>query len=262
LASSAAITTDTGPVTLGPPPPVEEDAALGIRQGSLLKGLLWILGAFAAVLALYVSLPYLAKGVPWSAEKRAFAAMSPFIAEKTCNADAEANAVFQQVVRRIYPIYPGDKEFPVDAAVIRGKEANAFAFLAGRIYVYDALIRKADSPDELAAVLAHEIEHVKQRHIIQGLIQRMLGVYVWQIAFPTATLGGVTGLLAAADQLKFSRMEEHQADEGALDRLCDAHVNALGFKRFFSKGRGHPSPWSSFPITPPTNHAPGSPTPI
>lgn len=206
-----------------------------IRRGSLLKGLFWILVAFAFAFALFESLPYIAKDVPWSVEKKAYAAISPFMTERECRGRPKANAVLRRVVRRIYPIYPSDKYFPVDIKVIRGREVNAFAFLAGRIFVYNGLIQKVGSADALAAVLAHEIEHVKRRHIIQGLIQQFLGYYVWQLAFPNAAAGSMTSLLNAANRLKFSRLEEQEADEGALVRLRDAHVSALGFKRFFSR---------------------------
>lgn len=212
----------------------------------MLKGLLWILTAVALVFAIIALLPYIADRVPWSVEERAFTAMSPLIPEKECDGHPAANAILQQVLARIYPIYPSDKDFPVHVAVIRGKEINAFAFLAGRIYVYNGLLQQADSPDELAAVLAHEIEHVKERHVIQGLIQKFLGYYLWQTVFPDTTLGHITNLLAAADHLKFSRIEEHEADQGALDRLRDAHVSALGFRRFFSRGLGTPEPMTVF----------------
>lgn len=222
-------------MSTGAPPPSGTDPGLRIHQGSLLKGIGWLVAVFGFVLFLFESLPYIAKDIPWGVERKAYAAISPFMAERECTGRPESNAVFQRVVRRIYPIYPSDRTFPVDIKVIRGKQVNAFAFLAGKIFVYNGLIQRADSADELAAVLAHEIEHVKRRHIIQKLIQRLLGYYVWQLVFPNAAPGNMLGLLNTANQLQFSRLEEHEADEGALVRLRDAHVSALGFKHFFSK---------------------------
>ena len=43
-------------------------------------------------------------------------------------------------------------------------EANAFALPGGKIGVYRGLFKVATTPDELAAVLGHEIGHVKKRH--------------------------------------------------------------------------------------------------
>ena len=48
-------------------------------------------------------------------------------------------------------------------AVVRRSEANAFALPGGRIYVFQGLIDKAESADELAGVMAHEIGHVAHR---------------------------------------------------------------------------------------------------
>ena len=51
---------------------------------------------------------------------------------------------------------------PLRATVLRRPEANAIALPGARIYVFQGLIDKADNPDELAGVIAHEIGHVAQ----------------------------------------------------------------------------------------------------
>ncbi len=53
-----------------------------------------------------------------------------------------------------YPLY----------VVNAGDEANAFAFNNNSIVVYEELIRKTKSDDELATVLAHEIGHILGKH--------------------------------------------------------------------------------------------------
>jgi predicted Zn-dependent protease len=62
----------------------------------------------------------------------------------------------------------GDKrlnKFDYTFKVIKGDEVNAFSIPGGFIYVYEGLIKYAESDDEIAAVLAHEISHAEQRHI-------------------------------------------------------------------------------------------------
>ena len=52
---------------------------------------------------------------------------------------------------------------PLQVAVVRRPEPNAITLPGGHIYVFEGLIDKARTPDELAAVVAHEIGHVAHR---------------------------------------------------------------------------------------------------
>jgi Zn-dependent protease with chaperone function len=52
---------------------------------------------------------------------------------------------------------------PLRIAVLRRSEPNAIALPGGQIYVFQGLIERADTPDQLAGVLAHEIGHVAHR---------------------------------------------------------------------------------------------------
>ncbi len=49
--------------------------------------------------------------------------------------------------------------------------ANAFALPGGIVIVTDQLMQLAEHDDEILAVLAHEIGHVKHRHVLRGLPQ-------------------------------------------------------------------------------------------
>lgn len=208
------------------------------QEASTLRGFLWVLAAFGLVTGIYGSLPFLAKNVPWQFEERLFKGIQLFRPSEVCERDADTNVSFQSVLRRIYPIYTKDREFPIEAEVVRGKQVNAFAFPGGKIFIYDGLLQQADSPEELAAVLAHEIEHIRRRHVTQGMI---LGGFVFAVRnlSPLAgTSGAIPKLLEVAARLKFSRNQEEEADQGALERLRDGHVNVSGFNRFFSKRLG------------------------
>jgi Zn-dependent protease with chaperone function len=202
--------------------------------------LLWLVFAFFLIFVFYESLPSLAKHVPWRYEQRLLVA-TPLVDSKShCTGSPDANRAFDVLLRRIYPVYPDDGKFPVEVEFIKGTTVNAFAFLAGRIFVYDGLVQQADSPEELAAVLAHEIEHIKERHITQAMIQRTFLYAGALVAFPHSGLGSLGALLDIAAKIKFSRFQEEQADDGALDRLKVARINIQGFKNFFSK-RSHSS---------------------
>jgi len=103
--------------------------------------------------------------------------------------------------------------FTLDIKVVRTDVANAFALPGGRVYFFSALLERAESPDEFAGVLAHEIGHVVHRHAMEGLISSAgTGALVGFI------LGDMTGISIAAGlgstmiDTHFSREAESQAD--------------------------------------------------
>ena len=64
--------------------------------------------------------------------------------------------------------------------VLNEKEVNAMALPGGYIYVNKGLIDKADSDDELACVIAHEVGHVAAKHSVKKL-QGALGINILRI---------------------------------------------------------------------------------
>jgi Zn-dependent protease with chaperone function len=60
---------------------------------------------------------------------------------------------------------------PLKLAVVRRPEANAIALPGGYIYLFQGLLAKAESPDELAGVIAHEIGHVANRDGTRSVLQ-------------------------------------------------------------------------------------------
>jgi Zn-dependent protease with chaperone function len=118
--------------------------------------------------------------------------------------------------------------------VVRDPAINAFAMPGGYVVVNSGLIAAADSAEELAGVLAHEVQHVERRHSLNNLIHA-LG---WRAMLALA-LGDAGGALAgAADtlgQLKFGRDLETEADLLGLQALQRAGIPPQGMESFFRK---------------------------
>ena len=112
---------------------------------------------------------------------------------------------------------------------------NAFAVSGGKIIMTREILAKADGPDEIAGVLAHEIGHVAHRHPEAQLV-RLTGMQVLGSVFTGSNGGDMTTNIAfLATVLKFTRQAEAEADAYARDTLVKSSIDPLGLKRFFEK---------------------------
>lgn len=114
-------------------------------------------------------------------------------------------------------------------------ELNAFAAPGGVVVVHAGLIRSADSTEEIAGVLAHEIAHVELRHSLKTMVKGM-GLR----ALVALALGDFSGTAVAEaaknlTELGFSRDAEREADRDGIRRLVAARVDPGGMVRFFEK---------------------------
>jgi predicted Zn-dependent protease len=126
-------------------------------------------------------------------------------------------------------------------AIVNTDVINAFALPGGFIYVNRGVLARASNESELAGVLAHEIEHVVQRHSVKqmeqaqqanvgvGLVCVLTRVCENQAAQAAIQVGG------SAYFAKNSREDEVQADEGGFQNLIRAGINPRGMLTFFQK---------------------------
>lgn len=118
-------------------------------------------------------------------------------------------------------------------AVFNDDSVNAFALPGGRIGVYRGLLNVADTPDELATVIGHEIAHVLARHANERVSQQFAaeqGLALVEAFTTGSTSSGtqqmVMGLLGVGAQvgilLPFSRIQESEADKIGVDLMAKA----------------------------------------
>lgn len=101
----------------------------------------------------------------------------------------------------------------IDPAVVSFAVPNAFALPGAKVYVLSGLIAKAQSPDELAGVLAHEIGHVAHRDGLRKLIHDsstgfLVGLLFGDVTGSAALAGLGHGVINAA----YSQSAEANAD--------------------------------------------------
>lgn len=126
----------------------------------------------------------------------------------------------------------GETYYEYKFHIIREEEPNAFALPGGHIVVHTGLIQFADSPEQIAGVLAHEIGHVERRHSINRL-----GVSLG-ISFLLSGItdsGNMGQLLETALSMKFSRNQEEEADDVAFDLCIKSGIHPRHLSQFFKK---------------------------
>ncbi len=142
----------------------------------------------------------------------------------------------------------------VELVIVDNPTINAFAVPGGVIGVHNGLLKYAQTEDELATVLAHEIAHLSQRHFSRSVeFQKnqapltMAGMLAGLILM--ATVGGDAGMAAlsatqAAAQdsaMRYSRSNEQEADRIGMQTLVDAdmdpHAAPAMFERMLAASR-------------------------
>ena len=150
----------------------------------------------------------------------------------------EGNKALDQMVARLSSASGSANPFHV--RVVHWDILNAFAVPGGQIVVSGDLIKEADSPDEVAGVLAHEMGHGLELHPESGII-RTLGLSAIIELFASGQSGTLSNVGALLIQLHYSREAEHEADVDAMRILHDADISPRPLAVFFRRLLKHES---------------------
>jgi Zn-dependent protease with chaperone function len=211
----------------------------GVAMARVIRTLSWIAAGLAALLALlYVVVQFMPQRIafllPDSWRDRVGAQIETSLVEgaRRCATPEAAPALSAMVAR----LAEGNPDLPpVAVHVYDIPVMNAFAMPGGRIVVTGELIKRAEAPDEVAGVLAHELGHVVNRHS-EAQIIRATGL---QLVFAIVTGGSgtdtVSQLAGLAAILRYSRHAEAEADDYAIALLTAAAIDPQGLKHFFER---------------------------
>ena len=145
------------------------------------------------------------------------------------------------MLRRIGADLTTGSPYPYEFHIVRDESINAFAMPGGFVVVHTGLLASADSAEELAAVVAHEVQHVERRHGLRGLVHAA----GWR-AVLSLILGNTGGSIAGSwvqnlGDLRFSRSQETDADLEGVKALVRADIDPKGMVAFFSRLAKDPS---------------------
>ena len=148
--------------------------------------------------------------------------------DRVC-ADADTVPELQTIVTRLTDAGPGE-EYRFHVIVVRDSAINAFAAPGGYVFLFTGLINAAETPEELAGVLAHEIQHVTLRHSTRALLREV----PLRFALFSVTGSGETAMttVASLGALTFRRSDETEADREGMRLLETARVDQSGMISF------------------------------
>lgn len=184
----------------------------------------WSLAATISIIAvIWLGLPYaadrLAPLVPNALERRIGDAAEGQIrlvfGGKACNSSVAGRAAFFKLMRKLSTA--AGIETPIRAEVLDTPVPNAFALPGGKVYLFGGLLAKANDPDEIAGVMAHELGHVRHRDSTRNMIYSGGTSFLVGLLFGDVTGSGA--LVFASRSLvtaSYSREAEQNADNFSI----------------------------------------------
>jgi Zn-dependent protease with chaperone function len=146
--------------------------------------------------------------------------------EAVCDDPALTRSI-ASIVGRLRVALPDDR-YDFRVTVVDDTLVNALAVPGGAMVIFRGLLRNSASPEELAGVLAHEMQHVQLRHGTRAIMRQLPLQMV-------AGMGGgdaaaVVGVLGA---LSYARADEEAADEEGMRLVMAARIDPRGMIAFF-----------------------------
>jgi predicted Zn-dependent protease len=146
--------------------------------------------------------------------------------------DAEIESIIRSYATPIFEAAGLNAE-DVRVVLVNDNKLNAFVAGGMNLFLHVGLLMRAESPGQLIAVMAHESGHIAGGHLARGkdrrdslpveeIVAMIVGagvaVATGEAGAGVATLGAAQSI-AQADLMKYSRTQEHAADQAALAYL-------------------------------------------
>lgn len=122
---------------------------------------------------------------------------------------------------------------------------NALAAPGGQIVIFHGLIAQAGSAEELAGVLAHEIQHIRLQHGTKAVLREIPLQLIASAISGSGSFGGLfVGTATSLGGLRYQRRDEEAADREGMRMLLSARVAPHGMLEFFERAeaRGEAGP--------------------
>ena len=217
------------------------------RSMAFARTIAWSAGAAVIAVALYLAFPLMVERVaplvPLAWEEKLGEATVAQLAKsmlpdredgRFCSARAGAAALERLTGRLAAGV---DTPYRFKVRVVDAKPVNAFATPGGHMVLVRGLLEAAESPDEVAGVLAHEMGHVIERHATEAVLRHMGMQVMLEALFsdPSSLLPNLGEAATVFLDLSYSRAAETEADAVALEMLGAAGIRSDGLAAFFER---------------------------
>lgn len=196
-------------------------------------GLVPAAGAFAVVAAVVLAIGYSAPAwvaplIPERWERDLGVALVGDFGDRRCT-DPAGNRALAALAERIEPGIMGGGTGAIRFTAINVPIFNAAALPGGQIVMFKEMVADADA-DAVAGVVAHEIAHVRRRHVTQALVRELgIGALIRLFA------GGIGANAQQLVALSYTRANEAEADRDAIAALARAGIDPRPTARLFAK---------------------------
>lgn len=185
--------------------------------------------AGAVLVAGHVAPRWIAPFVPPSWERNVGDAIVGDFGELRCRS-ASGDAALNALVERLDPgaTKPGARQIRIAALDV--DMFNAAAIPGAHIIVFKGALDETPDPDAMAGIIAHEIAHVRRRHVTEALVRELgIGALIRTFA------GGIGANAEQIVGLSFTRANEAEADADAIATLRRAGIDPRPTAALFAK---------------------------
>jgi len=128
----------------------------------------------------------------------------------------------------------------IEILLFVSEEKNAFALPGNTIIVFTGLIDFTKTRDEFLGIVAHEIAHVEQDHVVKKLSKEIGLVAFFSLLWGSNDLDVIKEVAKISSSAAYDRSLEKEADRLAVDYLLKAEIDPHGFievlQRFAEEG--------------------------
>jgi beta-barrel assembly-enhancing protease len=131
----------------------------------------------------------------------------------------------------------------INVLIIKKSEVNAFALPDNNMIIYTGLIDYTKNAEELAGVMAHEIGHMQNKHVMKKLTKEIGLAMLFTIAGGDAGFEIIREAARTLSSSAFDRTQETEADTYAIEVMAKADIDPEHMANFlFRLGKENDMP--------------------
>ena len=180
-----------------------------------------------------VFIDVIARIAPVTWEKSLGRSVVAYIApeENRCT-DEIYTEVFDEIIARLAA--PTNTPYTFRVYVTKHDYVNAFALPGGYMAITTGFLKRVKSADQIAGIIAHEMQHIVQKHGTRAVLHAMATrTLIAAISGGDEGLDFVLDKAALAGSLRFSRDHESSADIEGMEMVLDAKIDPKGMVEVF-----------------------------